>query len=290
MNPEHHLRGFLKIFQHTNAFQDAYKELDDEMKGSLDAFIKGADERSVLEKEVLRKCPGKEGDFVLPPSRAVVNHWRELRRDVESFFGAGHDHEGVNGNGAVKAAVKVADGLPRIYEDVAESRTMEVYAHTPFHNWGLSVENTPQYTFIPRTLHGLINVVKFAATNGFRVRCAGYRHSWSHIFSADKQILISLLNLEEVNRLPNPMSILPQEGLEATANGGEMVEGNEFMTIELVDSIGKGEMGNGLDGKIVAEEGKQLCRVGVSVTNEMFRRWAVKGNKWTLPVDVILVE
>ena len=35
---------------------------------------------------------------------------------------------------------------------------------------------------------------------------------------------------------------------------------------------------------------KRLCRVGVSVTNEAFRLWAVKRNEWTLPVDVILVE
>lgn len=66
-----------------------------------------------------------------------------------------------------------------------------------------------------------------------------------------------------------------------------MVQGNEFMSIELVDHVG-GE-GRG-DEMIQAVEGKQLCRVGVSVTNEMFRRWAVKGDKWTLPVDVILVE
>lgn len=33
-----------------------------------------------------------------------------------------------------------------------------------------------------------------------------------------------------------------------------------------------------------------LVRVGVSVTNEQFRRWAVANDRWTLPVDVILVE
>lgn len=70
-------------------------------------------------------------------------------------------------------------------------------------------------------------------------------------------------------------------------DGGVKVEGNEFMTIDLVDKVGGEGWG---DGEIKAQGGKQLCRVGVSVTNEMFRRWAVKGNKWTLPVDVILVE
>lgn len=35
---------------------------------------------------------------------------------------------------------------------------------------------------------------------------------------------------------------------------------------------------------------KRLCRVGAAVTNEEFRRWAIAGNAWSLPVDVILVE
>jgi hypothetical protein len=83
------------------------------------------------------------------------------------------------------------------------------------------------------------------------------------------------------------MSIEPEKGLVATTSGGELIQGNEFMTIELVDAVGGDGKG---DGEIKATEGKQLARVGVSVTNEMFRRWAVKGNKWTLPVDVILVE
>ena len=41
---------------------------------------------------------------------------------------------------------------------------------------------------------------------------------------------------------------------------------------------------------VVASKDKALVRVGVSVTNEQFRRWAVHNDKWTLPVDVILVE
>lgn len=44
------------------------------------------------------------------------------------------------------------------------------------------------------------------------------------------------------------------------------------------------------EGTAAAEADKALVRVGVSVTNEQFRRWAVANDKWTLPVDVILVE
>jgi len=39
-----------------------------------------------------------------------------------------------------------------------------------------------------------------------------------------------------------------------------------------------------------ASPNKRLIRVGIAVTNEEFRRWAVSNNAWTLPMDVILVE
>ena len=34
---------------------------------------------------------------------------------------------------------------------------------------------------------------------------------------------------------------------------------------------------------------KRLVRVGVSVTNEEFRRWAIANKAWSLPMDVVLV-
>jgi hypothetical protein len=78
-----------------------------------------------------------------------------------------------------------------------------------------------------------------------------------------------LLNLEEVTKLPDHMSLLPDY----------VDPENELKTIQLVAPPG-----------VIVAEGKALCRVGVSVTNEQFRRWAVENDKWTLPVDVILVE
>jgi hypothetical protein len=117
---------------------------------------------------------------------------------------------------------------------------------------------------------GLQNLVKWAKVNEYRVRCAGYRHSWSSTFSEDKQILVSLLNLEEVTRIPDPMSILP-----------ECIDpNNELKSIQLASP----------DGVTTSSADKALVRVGVAVTNEQFRRWAVKNDKWTMPVDVILVE
>lgn len=59
---------------------------------------------------------------------------------------------------------------------------------------------------------------------------------------------------------------------------------NELKVIQLAEPAAEGMA------VPVAGERKALVRVGVSVTNEQFRRWAVANDKWTLPVDVILVE
>jgi hypothetical protein len=149
---------------------------------------------------------------------------------------------------------------------------------------------------VPTTILGLSNLVKWAKKEGFRVRCSGYRHSWSNTFSQDKQILVSLLNLEEVTKIPDAMSI-SEEHIDPN---------NELKTIQLapkipgLDSVsvhvngaangtnGTANGTNGTNGN--KEDEKTLCRVGVAVTNEQFRRWAVTNNQWTMPVDVILVE
>ena len=108
----------------------------------------------------------------------------------------------------------------------------------------------------------------YAKQNGLRVRCGGYRHSWSNTFSQTGEIFISLLPYVQVTNLPDPTSIRPT---------GQVDKPTELNDILLLP----------------AQEGNsstRLCRVGVAVTNEAFRLWAVNNNEWTLPVDVILVE
>ncbi|KAI9641121.1 hypothetical protein NHQ30_010551 [Ciborinia camelliae] len=173
----------------------------------------------------------------------------------------------------------LVQGSPRIWENEKGTRIMEVHKNALFQNWGNSVENTPLYTFVPTTILGLSNLVKWAKVEGYRVRCSGYRHSWSNTFSQDKQVLVSMLNLESVEKTPDVMSITKEKG-EVDVDGDGVVDVNELKSIELEPQI------EGL----LAEEGKMLCRVGAAVTNEQFRRWAVGHGKWALPVDVILVE
>src|ERR1700754_1600805 len=137
-----------------------------------------------------------------------------------------------------------------------------------FPNWGRTVSNTPAVTFAPRTKTGVANVVGWAAAQGKTVRASGYRHSWSDVFSADGQVLVSMLPLRDVEDLPAPEpAIDPQDQLQGIEVVGTVVE----------------------DGVT-----KALCRIGAGTTNEQFRRWCTDeqgGNyAWTIPLNVIMVE
>lgn len=317
VNPETHLRGFLKVFEDTDVFKDAFAELDEGMKRQIKVFIAGGTEHQIMAAGV------EDGKFALPPSPPVKKHFKEMVEKLENFFKKekktngsangsinGSANDSINGsangsingsangsiNGSVNGSIngtanghtnghamngvidpvkpltqeRPKESFPKIYEDAAETKTMEVYGDKVFQNWGQSVRNTPRWTFVPKTVLGLQNLVKWAKANNKRVRCSGYRHSWSSTFSQNDEILVSLLNLEEVTKLPDPMSIRP-----------EFVDPeNELKTITL----------SAPPGVVASGEDKALVRVGASVTNEQFRRWAVTNDKWTMPVDVILVE
>lgn len=146
------------------------------------------------------------------------------------------------------------------------------YLKNTFKNWGKTVENKPAFTFFPHTLAGLRNIITWANDLGKRVRVAGYRHTWTHFYSQDNEVLISLMGNKEATELP--VFHKPLDG------------SNPFQFVELVD-------------KPFDEKGqnKHLCKVGPATTNEQFRRWVMNSlekqgpqNAWTLPLNVIMVE
>ncbi len=112
------------------------------------------------------------------------------------------------------------------------------------------------------------HLIKYAKANNFRVRCSGYRHNWTSTFSADNEILVSLLGLEKVTTVPDPLAIGP----DAVASG------NELISIDILEK------------PAYLSSGKNIVRVGAAVTNETMRRWAIKNNQCYLDMDVILVE
>ena len=259
-DPEIQIRGFLKAIQHTDAFKQAFKNLgDSHVQEQLSAFIEGRSSKDVVAEKGFEvrahPSPGAKHHFsLLNALKKLVVDGLEVKEAVETFFERDEYK-------------KHTKHVPIIYEDATEKKVMQAYSDVPFENWGLSIHNTPKFTMVPSTVLGIQNLVKYAAEKRLRVRCAGFRHSWSSIFGDDDQIFISFVDIEEVTHLPDPMSLIPGE------YNAEHVA--ELKTIEL---------------KEPTEENKRLCRVGVAVTNEEFRRWSVANETWALPVDVILVE
>lgn len=258
-DPETQIRGFLKTFRHTLAYKSAFSKIESqELKDQIKNFIDGNGAKDVV---------GTNGFHLLAHKSPPVYHHFSLIAELKKLvLGV------VELNEAVKDVLhpkhKHVKDLPIVYEDAASSKVVECYSEVPFENWGSTVHNQPKYTFLPTTVHGVQNVVQFAIKNNFRVRCAGYRHSWSSIFSQDNEVFISFVNLHTVTTLPDPMSIIPGEYNSATVP--------ELKTIDLKEETVPGK--------------KRLCRIGVAVTNEEFRRWSVAGKAWTFPADVILVE
>lgn len=144
---------------------------------------------------------------------------------------------------------------------------MQVHIGLKFENWGLTVTNTPAFTFVPTTIYGLQNLILWARDNNKRVRAAGHRHSWTSLFSEDNEVFVSMLDLKTATNVPDPSSILPDKVSNLA---------NEFKTIQLQTTS--------------QADRKSLVRIGAATTNEELRRWSVRGNAWALALNTIIVE
>ena len=130
------------------------------------------------------------------------------------------------------------------------------------------MQNKPSKTYVVTKKADLQGIVQDAKSANKRVRAAGYRHTWTNIFSEDNAIFVSMLDLDTVNKLPNMAS------LEKTPDYSD----NDFKQICV-----------GWDN---VDTSTAVVRLGAAVTNEDFRRWAIDPNNgnWTLVVNVIMVE
>jgi hypothetical protein len=118
VKPLLHLRGFLKVFEKTKVFQDAFAELDNGMKIQLSTFMAGGG------KEIVLAAGGRGNTFHLPPSPAVKHHFKELvqkaEEKVEEMFHHENHTNGTNGtNGiAIRAVQKVQKKVEKAQEQV----------------------------------------------------------------------------------------------------------------------------------------------------------------------------
>jgi gas vesicle protein len=118
VEPLLHLRGFLKVFEKTKVFQDAFAELDNGIKIQLSTFMAGGGEGIVL------AAGGKGNTFQIPPSPAVKHHFKELVQKAEEKVEEMLDHENhMNGgnrtNGfAIRQVQKVQEKVEKMQEKV----------------------------------------------------------------------------------------------------------------------------------------------------------------------------
>lgn len=101
------IRGFLRALQHTPAFKKSFDKVGrPELKEQIRAFIDGKSATDV---------PGTES-FVLPAS------------NKHGVVGKGKDHNSIVEVELILAKLKEASGphLPKIYEDKAQTKVMEV--------------------------------------------------------------------------------------------------------------------------------------------------------------------
>ncbi|KAB5590260.1 Substrate-binding domain cholesterol oxidase [Ceratobasidium theobromae] len=141
-----------------------------------------------------------------------------------------------------------------------------------FMNWGKTVYNRPEYTFVARTEVGLCNLVKWARDKGKKVRVAGYRHSWTDLYSSDGEVLVMLL---------------PFKALTDTSAYSPSVQ--EIQKSSDLVGIEEGRLSTGTIGTLEIPE-SNLCTIKAGTTNDMFRAWCLERRRWCLPFNIVMVE
>jgi len=174
---------------------------------------------------------------------------------------------GMAAAGLLEARVGVALADHPVLRE-ADGRPVKFYDGREFQNWGRTVRHTPALTFVPRSRHGVREIVRWSIRNNKRVRACGYRHTWPDLYSAEDQVLISMLRPADVETLPVTHPPLDPD--------------SDLQGIELVGTVEE-------DGTT-----KALCRFGAATSNEQFRQWCLDEQRgdweWTLPLNVIMVE
>ncbi|KAI5839635.1 hypothetical protein DFP73DRAFT_205107 [Morchella snyderi] len=125
----------------------------------------------------------------------------------------------------------------------------------------------PSITCIPSKVTELQEIVKMSRVQGKRARVAGFRHTWSNMYSDTGDILVSLLDLD--------IAMGSSGVITADAIDGKKTDFNQ---IEIPPTFAAS-----------SDCDKILVRVGAAVSNEALRRWSLK-NGWSLPINVIMVE
>lgn len=118
-DPEVQIRGFLRTFQNTEIFKDAFEQIkNSELQAQINAFIQGSSAKDVV---------GKAGFQVSAHRSPTIKHHFSLLQRLKKLL-----LRGIEAKEDVKEALhpKIMkanlEDLPIIYEDVNEKKIMEV--------------------------------------------------------------------------------------------------------------------------------------------------------------------
>ena len=214
------------------------------------------DERSLISSSDIENEKSKLINKILKDQLSTVIDDSKLKDEIAEIEFGKSDFQTESFEFFKKKTTFVGDLTEENGEDI------QVLTDKIFENWGLTVKNTPYLTCFPKTKKGICNIVKYAKEKNKTVRVSGYRHTWSDLYSSDKQILISVLPLKQVTQLPdwNP-PIDPDNKLQYI--------------------------------KLRQENPSVLVTVGAATTNSHLRTWCMNdkdGRKYTIPLNVIMSE
>ncbi|TIA52972.1 hypothetical protein D6C79_01742 [Aureobasidium pullulans] len=248
-------RALCQVFEDTFTFEVLHGQLNSDLKAKVSAFLSGTPADDIAAKG-------------FDPTPAPLSLHRHPFGGRVPDAHKKHHLFGGRARAKVEETIDTLEHRPIVYEDYERTMIMEVYADIPFLNWQQNVQTRPALTFVPSTVLGLQNMIK--AYPHRRIRCSGYRHTRSDFFAEDGDILVSFVSLHYVaSVLPEMISMFSDRINEAELSG-------ELRSVQTFPPR-------------AGQPDAQRVRVGVAVTPEELREWAI-ADGWSLPVDVTADE
>lgn len=143
----------------------------------------------------------------------------------------------------------------------------QVVSPKSFKNWVVTVNYEPAYLLLVRSLRGVREVIKWAATVNKKVRVAGFRHTWAPLYSSPEDIIITFVP-------PVLYQKLPYEDPPSDFH-------SELQGVSIVESVGG----------VAAPPNGILAKVMAGTTNTQFRHWCHDhdNGSWALPFNTVVL-
>ncbi|EGX54115.1 hypothetical protein AOL_s00004g148 [Orbilia oligospora ATCC 24927] len=275
---EETLRRLMKVYKDSedDDYSQVLDKYDADEKDALNAYLDGTKSSDDAAKEFLSRPP--------LVTRELFQKLEEAKKVQENVpapkLGLPNEDPGSSGDNRefLPEPGKKFGKYQAVFIE-GEKEPIPGLRNLKFENWGRTIQNTPQWTFLPDKPDDVRMVVKHAQQNKKGVRVSGFRHSWSPIFGRgndqgqgkNQNTLISTLDLSTASILPN-FTAEPWRELPEPIQLNSITERN-------AQFVNGPDLGNG----------KKYVRIGTSVTHEQLRRWCIL-NDVTLPMSIIMVE